>query len=353
MLYVIDTMLLPPETGPEMSMWGFAQADGRFTRFISAIEGTAVMYGLRFSEAIDAVLAPTDEAFANLPANVAEFLENDPFAMEFVVTFHLLAPDGWLQDADLTTADMAGMAEIPTKVPVHGGVGFGFEKLAVNSTEEGLRIGEALVITGDTDASNGMLYVIDTMLLPPESGPEMSMWGVLQADGRFTTFLAALEGTNLMGNLRFSEAIDAVLAPTDEAFANLPAESQMGRGAAMWCLLLKMIQHLPFGVFLWVESKLELSLNWDRRDGALARWLAARCRFNHGRSCRNGRDFHPGRRGRQRFWLWLRKAAGYPHGRGAADWRGAGNHWRYGRHQRQKMCTPSRFVATVLIPGSF
>ncbi len=166
MLYVIDTMLLPPETGPEMSMWGVLQADGRFTRFISAIEGTAVMGTLRFSEAIDAVLAPTDEAFANLPANVAEFLENDPFAMEFVVTFHLLAPDGWPQDADLTTADMAGMAEIPTKVPVHGGVGFGFEKLAVNSTEEGLRIGEALVITGDMDATNGSVHAIDTVLIP-------------------------------------------------------------------------------------------------------------------------------------------------------------------------------------------
>ncbi|MCC6606401.1 MAG: fasciclin domain-containing protein [Anaerolineae bacterium] len=167
MLYVIDTMLLPPESGPEMSMWGVLQADGRFTTFLSAIEGTSQMGNLRFSEAIDAVLAPTDEAFATMPADVVALLESDPFAMEFVVNFHLLSPDGWPQDADLTTADMAEMGEISTRVAVGGsGFGFGFEKLPVTTTDEGLRIGDALVITPDMDATNGSVHAIDTVLIP-------------------------------------------------------------------------------------------------------------------------------------------------------------------------------------------
>lgn len=167
MLYVIDTMLLPPETGPEMSMWGVLQTDGRFTTFLAAMEGTEYMGMLRFGEAIDAVLAPTDEAFANLPDNVRSYLENDPLAMEFVVTIHLLSPDGWPQDADLTTADLVEMGEISTRIGVRvSGNSFGFETLPVSATDEGVRIGEALLITPDMDATNGSVHAIDAVLIP-------------------------------------------------------------------------------------------------------------------------------------------------------------------------------------------
>lgn len=167
MLYVIDTLLLPPESGPEKSMWGVLQADGRFTQFIAAIAGTKWMGTLRFGEAADAVLAPTDEAFANMPANVANFLKNDPQAMEFVISFHLLSPDGWPESADLTMADLAAMTEISTRVPVRGsGAGYGFEKLMVENTEAGLKIGGALVIEGDMDATNGSVHAIDKVLIP-------------------------------------------------------------------------------------------------------------------------------------------------------------------------------------------
>lgn len=166
-LYTINTLLLPPETGPEKSMWGVLRDDGRFTRFIAAIEGTPFMGTLRFGEAADAVLAPTDDAFAAMPANIAALLARDPEAMAYMISFHLLAPDGWPESADFTTADIAAMSEIPTKVPVRGsGAGYGFEKLAVSSSDEGLRIGEALVVTPDMDASNGSVHAIDTVLIP-------------------------------------------------------------------------------------------------------------------------------------------------------------------------------------------
>ncbi len=167
MLYVIETMLLPPETGPEMSMWGVLQADGRFTTFISHLEGTSTMGILRFGQFFDAVLAPTDDAFATMPTHVATFLENDPLAMEHVITFHMLAPDGWPQGVDLTTADLAMMEEIQTRIPIQGsGFGFGFEKLPITTTEMGLQIGDALLVEGDIDATNGVIHAIDTVLIP-------------------------------------------------------------------------------------------------------------------------------------------------------------------------------------------
>lgn len=162
-IYVIDTLLLPPETGPEKSVWGVLTEDGRFTTFVSLMQGTQVMTDLRFRNSYDAVLAPTDEAFANLPANVSTYLENNPFDYEFVARFHLLTPDGWPQGSDLTVADMVELGTIQTRV---GNSGFGFEELVISQSESGLRIGEAQLIQGDIDATNGIVHAIDTVLLP-------------------------------------------------------------------------------------------------------------------------------------------------------------------------------------------
>jgi uncharacterized surface protein with fasciclin (FAS1) repeats len=167
MLYVIDSLLLPPETGPEKSMLGVLQADGRFTTFLAAIEGTDLMGLLRFGHSVDAVLAPTDKAFANLPTNVVALLEDDPIAMEFVVNFHLLKPDGWPQGKDLTLADMVEIGEISTSLPIDGsGFGRGFEKIVVTETDGNVQIGGANVETGDMDATNGIVHAIDSVLIP-------------------------------------------------------------------------------------------------------------------------------------------------------------------------------------------
>lgn len=166
-LYVIDTLLLGLETGPEKSMWGVLKADGRFTTFIVIMEGTRFMTDLRFEDNYDAILAPTDEAFANMPANVVSYLENNPHDYEFVAAFHLLSPDGWPQGTDLTVADMVELGSVQTRVANSGsGFGFGFEELTVAQAETGVTIGGAQIIEGDLDATNGIVHAIDTVLIP-------------------------------------------------------------------------------------------------------------------------------------------------------------------------------------------
>ncbi len=166
-LYTIDTLLLSPETGPEKSMWGVLEADGRFTQFLSILKGTEFMTDLRFRDGYDAVLAPTDEAFANMPANVVTWLQNNPHDYEFVAAFHLLSPDGWPQGTDLTVADMVKQETIQTRVANAGsGFGFGFEELTVIQTETGVTIGGAQIVQGDMDATNGIVHAIDTVLIP-------------------------------------------------------------------------------------------------------------------------------------------------------------------------------------------
>lgn len=166
-IYVINTLLLAPETGPEKSMWGVLEADGRFTQFISILEGTEFMTDLRFKNNYDGIIAPTDEAFANMPTNVVNWLENNPHDYEFVAFFHLLSPDGWPQGTDLTVADMVELGSVQTRVGVSGsGFGFGFEELPVSQTESGVTIGGAQIIEGDMDARNGIVHAIDTVLIP-------------------------------------------------------------------------------------------------------------------------------------------------------------------------------------------
>jgi transforming growth factor-beta-induced protein len=100
----------------------------------------------------------------------------------------------------LTSADTA--AELPITVMVDG------NKVMVN---------DAQVILTDIETSNGVIHVIDSVLLPPTDIVDTAV-----ADGRFTTLAAALEAAGLIETLK-GEGPFTVFAPTDEAFAKLPA----------------------------------------------------------------------------------------------------------------------------------
>ena len=81
----------------------------------------------------------------------------------------------------------------------------------------GVFIIESRVISADGMAPNGIIHIIDAVLLP--TAPAESLVDLLKADGRFTVLLSALEATGL------DEAVAAgdltVFAPTDEAFQPL------------------------------------------------------------------------------------------------------------------------------------
>jgi uncharacterized surface protein with fasciclin (FAS1) repeats len=83
-----------------------------------------------------------------------------------------------------------------------------------------VNINDAKVILPDVESSNGVIHVIDSVLLPPEKLSDIIDTAI--ADGRFTTLVAALEAAGLVDTLK-SEGPFTVFAPTDEAFAKLPA----------------------------------------------------------------------------------------------------------------------------------
>jgi uncharacterized surface protein with fasciclin (FAS1) repeats len=84
----------------------------------------------------------------------------------------------------------------------------------------GLFINESKVINPDVNTPNGVIHVINAVLLPPPPKPDLLE--LLKNDGRFNTLVTALELAGLDSALTNDSAL-TIFAPTDEAFAKVPA----------------------------------------------------------------------------------------------------------------------------------
>ena len=98
------------------------------------------------------VFAPTDDAFAKLPAGTVESLLKDIPKLTAILTYHVVA--GKVMAADVMTMD----GQLATTV--NGAT------LAI-STKDGVKLnGSATVVTTDIACTNGVIHVIDSVLLP-------------------------------------------------------------------------------------------------------------------------------------------------------------------------------------------
>jgi uncharacterized surface protein with fasciclin (FAS1) repeats len=95
------------------------------------------------------VFAPTDEAFAKLPAGTLESLLADKDKLAKVLTYHVVA-------GKVTAADVVKLKSAKT---VQGG------SVKIDASS-GVKVDQAKVIQADVMASNGVIHVIDTVLLP-------------------------------------------------------------------------------------------------------------------------------------------------------------------------------------------
>ncbi len=154
------------------------------------------------------VFAPTDDAFAKLPAGTLEDLlkpENKQMLTD-ILLYHVVA-------GKVMASDVVNLTEAMTV--------FG-KNVAVKVDGSKVFINDAEVIITDIEASNGIIHVIDTVILPPAEEKVMDIVDTAVADGRFTTLVAAVQAAGLVDTLK-GEGPFTVFAPTDDAFAKLPA----------------------------------------------------------------------------------------------------------------------------------
>jgi transforming growth factor-beta-induced protein len=211
-IHVIDTVLLPPSMSAEAEMAPsiaeIAVADGRFTTLVAALDAAGLVETLS-GEGSFTVFAPTDDAFAALPEGTVESLLEDPAgALTDILLYHVV--------------DGAVMAE--TVVTLESATTLQGEDVTITVTDGNVFLNDTIqVIITDIEASNGIIHVIDGVLLPPSMTAEElpSIAEIAVEDGRFTTLVAALEAAGLVETLS-GEGAFTVFAPTDDAFAALP-----------------------------------------------------------------------------------------------------------------------------------
>jgi len=152
-IHVIDTVLLPP--AKQADIVDTAIADGRFTTLVAAVQAAGLVDTLK-GEGPFTVFAPTDEAFAKLPAGTVEDLlkpENletlTNILLYHVVPGKVMAADVVQLDGQMVDTALEGQQ---IKITVKDG------KVYLNDTVQ--------VIITDIETSNGVIHVIDTVLLP-------------------------------------------------------------------------------------------------------------------------------------------------------------------------------------------
>jgi uncharacterized surface protein with fasciclin (FAS1) repeats len=153
------------------------------------------------------VFAPTDEAFAKLPSGTVE---------------NLLKPENKNQLIAVLTYHVAS-GRRDARSLAHTGGARSLQGAPVNFVHgaEGAMVNNAKVTTANIRASNGIVHVIDQVILPPEAA-KTDIVDTAVAAGSFKTLAAALGAAGLVETLKGAGPF-TVFAPTDDAFAKLPA----------------------------------------------------------------------------------------------------------------------------------
>ncbi len=175
-----------------------AIAAGQFTTLVKAVKAADLVDTLS-SPGPFTVFAPTDDAFAKLPKGALEKLLKDPEALKRILLSHVVS--GKVMAADVVKLKSAKNA-------------FG-QMLAIDA-KKGVIVGKSKVEKTDIVTSNGVIHVIDTVIMPQNDVIEAA-----RSAGAFKTLLTALEAAGLTETLR-GEGPFTVFAPTDDAFAALP-----------------------------------------------------------------------------------------------------------------------------------
>ena len=126
-----------------------AVSAGNFTTLVAAVQAAGLVDTLK-SDGPFTVFAPTDDAFAKLPAGTVEALLADTETLGKILKYHVVAGKVMAADVvELTSADtVAGM------------------RLNIKVVDGSVMINDAKVVVTDIQCSNGVIHVIDTVIVP-------------------------------------------------------------------------------------------------------------------------------------------------------------------------------------------
>lgn len=144
-----------PETTTEttalLDIVDTAVGAGNFTTLVAAVEAAGLVDALK-GEGPFTVFAPTDEAFAAIPQETLDALLADPAGdLTQILLYHVV--EGKVMAADVTDGlEATTLQGAPVNFTVADG---------------SVKINDATIVTTDIEASNGVIHVIDAVIMPP------------------------------------------------------------------------------------------------------------------------------------------------------------------------------------------
>ena len=127
-----------------------ATSAGAFTTLVTALKAADLTDTLKGPGPFT-VFAPTDEAFAKIPNEQLQALMHDKEKLRAVLAYHVMS-------GKILARDLAGMTSATTLAG---------PAVSIDTSNGGVKIGGANVVQPDVAASNGVIHVIDAVMLPP------------------------------------------------------------------------------------------------------------------------------------------------------------------------------------------
>ncbi len=201
------TVEVADEPMSTMTIVDTAVSAGNFTTLVAALQATGLDVTLGDTSQKFTVFAPTDEAFALLGQETIDALLADTETLTDILTYHVVSGE---------VPASAAISLAGTKVEMVSG-----DEVGLSLANDSLLVNTVTVIDTDIVTANGIIHVIDAVLLPPEEmmEPTMNIVETAIANGSFTTLVSALQATNLDAVLADESTDFTVFAPTDDAFA--------------------------------------------------------------------------------------------------------------------------------------
>lgn len=200
----------PPPPAPEVNtVVDVAVDNGNFTTLVELLQETGLDETLDNPDGNFTVFAPTDDAFALLGDETLAALLEDPDTLSDILLYHVVT-----DELDSTAA----VGAAGTTLEMANG-----DSTGISYVNETLRVNLSIVTMANVEADNGVIHVLDAVLMPPtERGePTENIVDIAAGDENFSTLVAALVQADLDTVLADEGQTFTVFAPTNAAFEAL------------------------------------------------------------------------------------------------------------------------------------
>lgn len=196
-IHVIDTVLIPPADLDDIPT--IATNSGVHTALVAALAHANLVSTLQ-GDGPFTVFAPTDDAFTAAGIDLSTFdTDEENATLADILTYHVLA-------GDVASSAVTDGLEVTM---LNG------DNASFTVTNGTVMIEGATVTTADVTASNGVIHIIDTVLIPPQDLVDIP--AIAQSTGVHTALVSALTQAGLVSTLQ-GDGPFTVFAPTDAAF---------------------------------------------------------------------------------------------------------------------------------------